>query len=557
MTTFAYLSSLVKVQSELSKLSTTKDKTEFLTHLGGVIDRRGGQLTLIWMKKLRSEGELADVDFDDETNYAGCRAKVLQHFRSRLGVQTRAGGTVCGMSEFDEEGNFVESAAANTSEKGQQNAKKIAEAQRQNQRELAGLTAMLSGAAREVSWLVDDPRDAPQGKIALTPKKIELGRQLRNDQKAHIEKMHLSQEGGLRLNFACNFAESIIYRQAYDEDSKLRAAAQEALSLEIFDGTTPRPASKGSSIVEVATATAWELLHGAGGASAGTMAKDEIADLKSLVVSFAAPAQDMFDYVIDAAENANDLAFNVTNAAILEGVTAALKDWVGDGLNYVESSERADFLAAQVATLCAELKDITQQATISRLWKRVDREVGGAARTAHRLLLVLLARVHLYLLHTRSPTTPLHFPSLGAHSTELLKHFVEYAACRADEFVESAAADERLAHSATAMSAKPKSKASAAATGQVTQAMTNKRHRAMNKWKRHKSVRDGSFGREHPSGAVERVVAMLGNHLHSFANIPTGPAMWGDRVKMSAILAEWDAHCDAAQLNPLTALPRE
>jgi hypothetical protein len=28
-------------------------------------------------------------------------------------------------------------------------------------------------------------------------------------------------------------------------------------------------------------------------------------------------------------------------------------------------------------------------------------------------------------------------------------------------------------------------------------------------------------------------------------------------VKMSAILAEWDAHCDAAQLNPLTALPRE
>ena len=554
MTTFAYLSTKVKLEKELSSLTTPEAKVEFLTHLGGVIDSQGGKLTLIWMKKLRTEGE--DMDFEDGLEYAGCRAKVLRHFRSRLSVQDRGGGTVCGMTEFDDDGNLVESAASNMSEKGQQNAKKIAAAQRKNQRELSALTAMLTGAAHDASWLNAEPRDGPQGAAALTPKEIELRRQLRSDQKAQIEQMHLTEEMRLRLFRALGYVESTIYSQAYDA-GVLRSAAQAALSREILEGMTPRPSSKGSPLVEVATASAWGLLHGAEGASAGAMAKDNIADLNFSAVSFAAPALELMDSVVNAAESATDLAFNVTPDAILKGVTAALEEWVKDGLHFVESSARAAFIASQVAKLAAELKDITQQATISRLWKRVDREVGGAARTAHRLLLVLLARVHLYLLHARSPTTPLHFPSLGEHSNELLKQFVEYAACRADEFVESAAAEERMAQSATALSAKPKSKASAAATGQVTHLMTNQRRRALAKWKRHKSVRDGSFGREHPSGAVERVVAMLGNDLHSFANIPTGPLMWGDRVRMTAILAEWDAHCDAAQLNPLTALPRE
>ena len=84
--------------------------------------------------------------------------------------------------------------------------------------------------------------------------------------------------------------------------------------------------------------------------------------------------------------------------------------------------------------------------------------------------------------------------------------------------------------------------------------MTQRRAKVLHKWNAHQSVQDGTFQRSFPAGGAERVRAMLGSNHHVFHNIPTGPAMWSDLRKMKEIFAEWDAYCETAELDPLTAI---
>jgi len=547
-TTLTHFSTVQKVEAAVEAAVSQPAKLKLLTDLTATINYVGGKGASTWLQAV-----FADEDGVEEgMSLPGCRTWALRHFRLRLGIQS-VGENACGESAFIEGGGAFDYSKS-MSKDAKKSAKKIEEQQREERRENATMRMLLAGGAADISWRNDAPRDTPRDGEDRNVQLIELQAQLRADQQAFRKKAGLPFWALFRLIRADDYVGSTFFMPAYDEGGKLIDVARLALLGNVTDGMIRRPESLTDSFCERGIKTAYDVLSAPRGAATETQAKSDLSHLEFPEISFMAVTHVLVDSVFDAAAQSSELPYGVTFESIVASVKTAFGDWVAEALRLVESLERAKLVEVQCAALTAELDEIALQTTLSRAWKHVDREAGGNARNARRLLLVLVARVHLYLLQARCPITPLHLPTLGK---DVLKHYVEFAACRADEIIENAAADERLAHSATALSAKPKSKASAAATGQVTHAMTNQRRRALAKWKRHKSVRDGSFGREHPSGAVERVVAMLGNDLHSFANIPTGPLMWGDRVRMTAILAEWDAHCDAAQLNPLTALPRE
>ena len=548
-----YLGDTGKIDALVSAATTTELKTALLTRVGETVNHVGNKGSKLWIKAALVNGTLTAAECDADESLAGNRRTIMKYFRGRVGLQ-RKSVSACGGLKFTAEGDIDVSALANQSPAATKAAKAVEAGLRHQARALSAVRAALSGRTdSSPTWLNPEARDDPC-KVALQAKEIQASIQLRADQTTELQQMFMEDSARYRMLGAIDLVETSIYLWAYDEEFELKPKACEALGDGLLSGTALRARHEAVSQAERAITSAHVLLTRCGDEESATRMKGDFAIYREPCVHFLAPVQLAINVIVDAAADGKALPRAVTDDDVLDLVAKNLRSYIKHALGFVESAARVTFVKKQLAALLKELEVIVRQASVARLWKHSDRAEGADARHASRLLHVLVARVHLYMLQAKDPVKPLHFPALGAHShLDLLQHVVEYFAARTDELVAADATQRALDDRAATSKPKPKAGSSA---NRVPRAMMQRRAKALNKWNSHKSVQNGTFQRSFPADGAERVRAMLGSNHHSFHNVPTGPAMWSDLRKMKEIFAEWDAYCETAELDPLTALAR-
>ena len=526
-----------KIAKIVAGATTKEAKKAFLEEARKVIDEVGGAACNKFIKDWRAVDILGEAADEDHT-LAGCRETILNYFRTRLGFQ-RISASACEFEsvKFTEAGDVVAGATANESPEGRKTLVKVRTQQRRGKRRLNAINKLLSGEGAATWCTGSDPRDNPTLGLS-TARQILKFEQLLDDQIAYVKALALSEDARSRRLAALALVESPIMLSAYDTAKGLVTAARDALAVQVADGTTEAKEFDAISAVDLAVSGAFDVLSGQ---QARAGAKAANAYYACANTSFLAPYSEDVGRITAAARDEAG-AHETSAVEVVELVKKGFNHYLDEALTLVESSERAAFISAQMKALCAELDVIAKRATVARLWKLGGHGKGATARNNCRLLHVLVARVHLYMIQAQDVSIPLHYPTLDGSGLDVLKQFVEYAAARSDELLAQPA---------------PKPTTRVVTGGVVTGSMKFKRAKALQKWLRHTPAKDGSLAKLYPAGGIARVRAMLSSQPHTFEAIPTGPMTWSDLTRMTDVFAAWEEHCDEASLDPLTARPRE